>query len=300
LSKEKKMPAHEYESIWSHLTQVAFCQGYVDAGGVRTRYIEAGDKTAPTVVFIHGIGGSWEAFCANIGPYSEHFHVLALDNLGSGFTAKPEQPIYEMKDYIRHLKDFLDVMGVDKTSLVGVSMGGWNAINFAHTYPDRVEKIVLCAASGLQRPPNFMPPAAASISNDRKAAIENPTWENISRIFEDLMFHPHKRLDDFIKLRQTVYRQPEMKDAMKRILAITPTENFNKSALSDDEWREVKQPVLLLESLDDSAHFRKNTVRAQSLLPNARTFQMKEVAHWPPFEDPETFNMETIKFLLEN
>jgi len=289
--------SEEYESVWSHLMQVRFEQNWIDVNGINTRYIRAGSPDKPAVLMIHGIGGSWEAFCANIGPFSEHFNVFALDNLGAGFTDKPEQPIYEMKDYVAHLKGFLDAMQISRVSLVGVSMGGWSAVNLAFAYPDLVDRMVLCAASGLKRDPGYMPPAAASIRNERMNAIDNPTWENVANIFNDLMYSPHKRLPDFIKVRQTVYRLPEMKASMKRILAITPTEAFNRSALSDDEWRTIRQPVLLIESADDSEHFRKNTARAQALLPNARTFTMREVAHWPQFEGSETFNAEAITFL---
>ncbi|MFH1794432.1 MAG: alpha/beta hydrolase [Pseudomonadota bacterium] len=286
-----------FESIWSHLMRVPFRQDYADAGGVKTRYVEAGARGNPAVVFVHGIGGSWEGFCANIGPFAEHFNVFALDSIGAGFTDKPEQDIYEMKDYVRHLRGFLSAVGIDRTSLVGVSMGSWISINFAHAYPDMVERIVMCAASGLQRDPGHTPSAAAAIASDRAKAIDDPSWENISNIFTDLMFRPEKRNADFVKVRQTVYRMPEMKESMKRILALTRTENFNRSALPDEEWRKIRQPVLLVESTDDSEHFRKNTQRAHSLLQNSRIHSISKVAHWPQWEDPDEFNRVAIDFL---
>jgi pimeloyl-ACP methyl ester carboxylesterase len=292
--------SEHYESVWSHLMTVEFQQGWTNAGGIRTRYVHAGSAQNPAVVLIHGIGGSWEAFCANIGPFSKHFNVFSFDNVGAGFTDKPEQPIYEMKDYVAHLRAFFGAMDIKRASIIGVSMGGWNAINFAHAYPDMVDRIILCAASGLKRDPGHTPPAAVNISSDRAKASDHPTWENISNIFTDLIHDPRKRLPDFVKVRQAVYQLPEMKESMKRILAITKTENFNKSALSDDEWREIDKTVLLVESTDDSEHFRKNTRRAHSLLRNSRIFAMSEVAHWPQFENAEVFNNEAIRFLQGN
>jgi 2-hydroxy-6-oxonona-2,4-dienedioate hydrolase len=293
------MSNDSHESVWSHLMRVDFQQGYMDAGGVRTRYVHAGAADKPTVLFVHGIGGSWEAFCANLGPFSQHFNVYAFDNIGAGFSDKPDQPIYAMDDYVSHIKAFLDVMGVKKAHMVGVSMGGWSCINFAHTYPDMVDRLVLCAASGMQREPGFTPPAAANIRNDRAKAIEDPSWENITHIFADLIADPQKRIPDLIKVRQEVYKLPEMKASMQRILAITQTENFNKSALSDDQWREIAHRVLLIESSDDSEHFRKNTHRAHALLQNSRILSMSGVAHWPPFEKPDLFNTAVIDFLGE-
>jgi 2-hydroxy-6-oxonona-2,4-dienedioate hydrolase len=297
--REQVMVDDSYESIWSKLMRVAFRQDWVDAGGIKTRFVEAGSPNRPTVVFAHGIGGSWEAFCANIGPFSEHFHVFAFDSLGAGFTDKPEQDIYEMKDYVAHMRALFDVLSIERTSLVGVSMGSWASINFAHAYPDMVERIVVCAASGMTREPTYMPPSAAATASQRKKAIDDPSWDNVAEIFTDLIYSPQKRNPDFVKVRQTIYRLPEMKPAMARVLAITKTENFNRSALTDDQWRAVEHPVLLVESADDDEHFRRNTRRANSLLRNSRIVSIGEVAHWPQWENPEIFNREAVAFLLE-
>jgi pimeloyl-ACP methyl ester carboxylesterase len=287
-----------HESIWSHLVDVPFRQDWIDAGGIKTRIVEAGSPERPTVVFLHGIAGSWEAFCANIGPFAQQFRVFAFDWIGAGFTDKPEQQIYTMQDYVKHLHDVLAAMGVARASLVGVSMGGWSAINFTYAHPEMVERLVICAASGLRRPPGFTPTAAASIRNDRAKAIDDPSWDNVSSVFTDLIHDPVKRIPDLVKLRQTIYSLPEMKASMARILAITATERFNESALSDEEWRTIEQPVLLIESTSDSEHFRRNTARAHSLLRNSAVFAMEDVAHWPQFEKPEVFNQKAISFLL--
>jgi len=204
-----------------------------------------------------------------------------------------------MKDYVRHLHAFFGAVGIKKASLVGVSLGAWAAINFTHAYPELVERLVVCAASGMRREPDYTPPTATAIAKERAKAIEEPSWANVANIFTDLIFDPNKRNADFVKVRQTVYKLPEMKASMKRTLAITKTENFNRSALSDEEWRKISKPVLLVESADDDEHFRKNTRRAHGLLRNSRVFSMNEVAHWPQWENPEIFNREAIAFLLE-
>jgi 2-hydroxy-6-oxonona-2,4-dienedioate hydrolase len=287
-----------YDSIWSHLMQVDFRQAWVTAGGINTRYVQAGSPTAPTLLLLHGIGGSWECFCANIGAYSKHFNVLALDLVGAGFSDKPEQPVYEIHDYIRHVTAFLEVMKVDQVSIFGVSMGGWIAARFAHTYPKRVKHLILCAVSGLTRPPAANLPAINSLRNDRMAAIDDPTWERVKNVFTDLIHDEKKRLPDFIKVRQTVYQLPEMKASMRRILALTENDMFAKSAIADDEWRSIQTPTLLVGSNDDSEHFKRNISRAAGLLPHATRVDLNGVAHWPQFEDWQGFNALSLKFLL--
>ena len=183
-------------------------------------------------------------------------------------------------------------------SIFGVSMGGWIATRFAHTYPQRVRHLILCAVSGLTRPPAANLPAINSLRNDRMAAIDDPSWARVKNVFTDLIHDEKKRIPDFIKVRQTVYRLPEMKASMRRILALTENDMFAKSAIADDEWRSIQTPTLLVGSNDDSEHFKRNITRAAALLPHATRVDMDGVAHWPQFEDWQGFNQLSLKFLL--
>ncbi len=286
-----------YQSVWTHLMRLSFTQGTIDVGGVVTRFVRTGRIGRPTVVMLHGIGGSWECFCANLPAYAEHFDVVAFDLVGAGFTSKPEQPIYEIDDYLRHTAGVMDALGIARSSFVGVSLGGWVAARFAHHFPGRTERLVICATSGLTRKTPTSGAAGASIRNDRSAASDDPTWQRVAQIFADLIKDPVKRLPDFIKVRQTVYRLPEMKASMRRILALTHDEAFARNALPDEDWRAITAPVLLVDATDDAEHFRRNTARAAGLLPNARVTEIPAVGHWAQFEDHVTFNRVSLEFL---
>lgn len=159
-------PKDEYRSIWSYLAEVPFRQDYVEVDGIRVRYAEAGDRSRPTVVMLHGTGGHWEAFCANIGPFSQQFHVLAFDMVGAGFSGKPDRP-YIVTNLARFTKAFMDKLGIAKASLVGVSLGAQTALRCAIDFPDRVEKLVLVSPVGLTR----LTPVAGDDFNSRSSAV---------------------------------------------------------------------------------------------------------------------------------
>ena len=89
-------------SVWSDLAGVAFSQGYLDAGGIRTRYIASGDPTKPLVLALHGVGGYAEAYSRNFGPHGAHFWFVAIDMLGHGWTDKPAID-YQVSDYAGHV-----------------------------------------------------------------------------------------------------------------------------------------------------------------------------------------------------
>ncbi len=89
----------EHESVWSDLQGVAFSQGYLDAGGVRTRYLHAGDTSKPALVLLHGSGGHAEAYVRNLEAHAEHFSTWSIDMLGHGYTDKPGHPL-EIDHYV--------------------------------------------------------------------------------------------------------------------------------------------------------------------------------------------------------
>src|SRR5882724_13218048 len=80
----------DYRSIWMYLKELEFRQGFVDTPvngvTVRTRYAEAGGLDKPHAILLHGTGGHWETFAPNLAALSEHFHCVAIDMVGNGFS----------------------------------------------------------------------------------------------------------------------------------------------------------------------------------------------------------------------
>src|SRR2546423_9187769 len=85
----REEPVAEHESVWGDLQGVPFAQGYLDAGGVRTRYLHAGDPSKPPLILLHGSGGHAEAYVRNLEAHAEHFSTWSFDMLGHGYTDKP-------------------------------------------------------------------------------------------------------------------------------------------------------------------------------------------------------------------
>jgi pimeloyl-ACP methyl ester carboxylesterase len=122
----------------------------IDVGGVKTRYLIAGPSSAPRVVFVHGLGGSIPSWSLNLPDLAEQFRVCALDLVGAGDSDKPSTD-YSVAALANFLGNFLDALGPDwqKVSLVGHSLGGAVALNFASQHPDRIDRLVLIDSAGL-------------------------------------------------------------------------------------------------------------------------------------------------------
>ncbi|MDF2581884.1 MAG: putative hydrolase or acyltransferase of alpha/beta superfamily [Mycobacterium sp.] len=282
-----------HESIWSDLQGVSFSQGYLDARGVRTRYLHAGDPSKPALVLLHGSGGHAEAYVRNLEAHAEHFSTWSIDMLGHGYTDKPGHPL-EVAHYVDHLLAVFDAIGADKVYLSGESLGGWVAARAASDHPERVERLVLNTAGGSQADPEVM----KRIITLSMAAAENPDWETVQARIKWLMADKSKGYDDIVASRQKVYQQPGFDAAMSDIMALQDPEIRARNLLGAAEYGAIKAPTLVLWTSDDPTADVSEGRRISEMIPGARFEVMPGCGHWPQYEDPKTFDRLHIDFLL--
>jgi pimeloyl-ACP methyl ester carboxylesterase len=116
--------------------------------GDDVHYVKAGG--GPVVVLIHGILGSRRSWEQLVSLLVQDFTVIAPDLLGHGDSAKPRGD-YSLGGHAGRLRDLLDVLGVQRATLVGHSLGGGVAMQFAWLFPERCERLVLVSSGGLGR-----------------------------------------------------------------------------------------------------------------------------------------------------
>jgi 2-hydroxy-6-oxonona-2,4-dienedioate hydrolase len=280
-------------SIWMDLMGVAFEQGWLEAGGIRTRYLHAGDKSKPALFLLHGTGGHSEAYSRNLAAHGQYFSTWAYDMVGNGLSDKPAVDL-EIPVYVEHLKDVMDRLGVAKASLSGESLGGWVAARFAIKYPERVDRIVLNTTGGNTAFPQVM----ERIRTLSMASVEDPSWERIKSRLEFLMADKSKVNDDLVAVRQRIYSAPGMVEAMRRTLCLQDMEIRRRNMLSAEEWGAIKAPTLVLWTSHDPTADVSEGRKISELIPGAKFVVMDGCGHWPQFEDAETFNRIHLDFLL--
>jgi pimeloyl-ACP methyl ester carboxylesterase len=103
--------------------------------------------SGPPLVLIHGIGDSSATWAPVIGELAKRHLVIAPDLLGHGSSDKPRAD-YSVAAYANGVRDLLGVLGVDRATLVGHSLGGGVAMQFAYQFPERTERLVLVGSGG--------------------------------------------------------------------------------------------------------------------------------------------------------
>lgn len=124
---------------------------HLDLHGHRVAFRRAGD--GPLLLLIHGITGSLDTWDGVIEDFAENYTVIAPDLLGHGQSAKP-QGDYSMGSYASGIRDLVGVLGYDRGTIVGHSLGGGIAMQFAYQFPEYCERLVLMSSGGLGREVN--------------------------------------------------------------------------------------------------------------------------------------------------
>jgi pimeloyl-ACP methyl ester carboxylesterase len=141
--------------------------------GHRVRYLTAG--SGPPVVLVHGITSSAETWRPAMRALARAHTVIAPDLLGHGASAKPRGD-YSLGAYATGVRDLLAALGHDRVTVVGHSLGGGVAMQFAYQFPERTQRLVLVSSGGLGREVNVLLRAAALPGAELVLPLLAPSW----------------------------------------------------------------------------------------------------------------------------
>lgn len=131
--------------------------------GYRRAFVHTG--RGPALLLIHGIGDRHDTWRPLIASLARDHTVIAPDLLGHGRSDKPRAD-YSVPAYANGMRDLLTVLGVDRATIVGHSLGGGIAMQFAYQYPERCERVVLVASGGVGRDVHPLLRLAAAPNSD--------------------------------------------------------------------------------------------------------------------------------------
>ena len=250
--------------------------------GQKIHYLEAG--SGPTVILLHGLGGSSQAWQLNIGPLAEKFHVVVPDQIGFGKSDKPLVN-YRIRTYVDFLDQFCKQLKIERASLVGNSMGGWIAVTFAAAFPDRVDKLVLEDAAGY---------APAKDFDTRTFYGLNPTTREgmkvlVAKVFYNKIFQTDAAIDQSIAARMAAGDGFTIKSITESIIR---GEDY-----LDDIVKTVKRPTLIIWGRQDGLVPLAEGERFNKDIAGSKLIVIDQSGHVPNIEKPAEFNAAVLKFL---
>ncbi|HSE17225.1 MAG TPA: alpha/beta hydrolase [Pyrinomonadaceae bacterium] len=273
-------------SITLFLTAVARAQTSKEVlvFGQKINYVEAG--SGPTVILLHGLGGSTQVWQFNIGALAEKYHVVVPDQIGFGKSDKPLVN-YRIRTYVDFLDQFCKQLKIERATLIGNSMGGWIAAVFAASFPDRVDKLVLVDAAGYRPPKDF---------DMRTLFGLNPTTREgmkvlVGKVFYNKAFQTDAAIDMAIAARLAAGDGYTINSLTESIIR---GEDF-----LDDIAKTIKRPTLIIWGRQDGLVALAEGERFNKDIAGSKMIVIDQCGHVPNAEKPGEFNAAVLKFLSE-
>ncbi len=250
--------------------------------GTKIHYLEAG--SGPTVILLHGLGGSTQNWALNISVLAQNFRVIVPDQIGFGKSDKPFIN-YRIGTYVDYLNQFCKQLKIERASLVGNSMGGWIAAAYAIAFPDRVERLVLVDAAGYAPPANFDHRILYGLNPSTREGMKQVA----SKVFYNKLFISDVLIDQALAFRITAGDGYTIKSMIESIIR---GEDF-----LDNRVKSIKQPTLVVWGRQDGLTLLADGERFKKEIPNSTLLVIEECGHIPQFEKAAEFNVAVLKFL---
>ncbi|MGA7205793.1 MAG: alpha/beta hydrolase [Specibacter sp.] len=258
----------------------------ITAPGELTHYHELGEGTP--ILFLHGSGTGVTAaanWWLNLPELSGQGRCIAIDSIGYGQSVVAPGTEYGIKEWVRHAVRVLDAMDIEKTWIVGNSLGGWLAFQFAIDFPERLLGIVSMGTGG------------AALTGALKSH-SNPvlTAAGVRSTLESFVVDKSLVTDELVALRH----ESALNDtASDRLAEVVSARDRDRSALPLDfeVLAKLEVPVLLIHGLQDVVIPVSRTWELLNLIPHADAHIFSQCGHWSQVERSSEFNTVIAEYL---
>jgi len=250
-------------------------------------YYEIHGKGFP-LVLVEGLGVATWIWEKQIPEFSRHFMTISYDNRGVGRSAKPAGP-YSISMLTADLLALLDYLHLNKIHLLGLSMGGLIAQEFALAHPGRVERLVLAATT--HGGSSHIPMAAKTLqmllesSGNSRAAVR----KRLSLAYSD-EFMEKDEMNHLIDLRMA---DPQPREAF--LAQAQAGAAFDRSK----DVQRISAPTLILSSTGDLIVPYQNAKLLANKIPNSKLIIYNKFGHQFLVENFAEFNKDVLTFLIQ-
>src|ERR1700739_2748888 len=260
--------------------------------------------SGPALLLIHGVGDNsttWEA--VHTKP-AQRFTVIAPDLLGHGESDKPRAD-YSLAAFANGMRDLLAVLGINRVTVVGHSLGGGVAMQFAHQYPHLVERIVLVSTGGVTQDVSLgLRLAAMPLGSEALAMLRVPgalpalqlAGRAAGKVLGSTKFG--RDLPDGVRLLARL-REPAALSAFSRTLRAVVDGHGQLVTMLDRSYLMQSIPVQVIWGKDDLVIPVRHARIAHAAIPGSRLKIFENSGHMPHHDHPDRF-VETLERFIDS
>ena len=252
------------------------------------------------VILLHGIAGSFDTWTPVLPRLGESCHAIAPDLLGHGRSAKPRGD-YSLGAYATGLRDLMEALEIASATVVGHSLGGGIAMQFAYQYPERCRRLVLVGSGGLG--PEVTPilraatlPGAElvlSLAMSRRARLWGKSALDSIR---------GRGLASSAGADSVLRHLLSLKDRDARRAFVATARSVidlrgQKVDARDRLYLAAEMPTLIVWGQRDRIIPTRHGIAAHEMIPGSRLELFDKVGHFPQEEDPDRFVSVLLDFI---
>ena len=261
-------------------------------GDVTLNYHDVGEGAGDPILLIHGSGPgvtAWANWRGIFPVLSQKARVIAPDMLGFGYTQCPAQLKLTPAVWVESLIALLDALEIEKVSVVGNSFGGAIALALAKAYPERVNRLVLMGAAGINAP----------ISEGlEKVWGYTPSLEAMKGLMEVFACDHSIITDDLVRMRYEASIRADVQERFARLFPAPRQQGVEMLALAESDLAAITHETLLIHGLNDQVIPVEWSRRMKTLLPNSTLQEFDQCGHWVQIEKAAAFALAVSEFLL--
>ncbi|GAB3261625.1 alpha/beta fold hydrolase [Chitinimonas naiadis] len=264
-------------TIWLLRHRAGYVRHTLGVDGFELVYHESGPRDAPPMILLHGFAGDGDNW-VRFAPYlRDRYRLLIPDLPGFGDTGYLAGQSYSLERQIARLKDFMDMLHLDRVHLCGNSMGGYIAAGFAAAYPERIATLALFNAAGVDmttRSPFYH----SALDGENLLLMRKPAdFDDVLR----LVYHKRPWVPGFLR-DYLVTRAIAAADDQDLIFH----EIFSERVWLDERLPNISAPTLILWGDDDRVLDISSIKLFQAGLPHAQVAIIPACGHVPMLEKP--------------
>ena len=261
------------------------------AAGIRTNYHDVG--TGFPVLLIHGSGPgvtAWANWRLVMPALAKQARVIAPDMVGFGFTERPDGFAYTMDAWVRQAIGLLDALKLDQVDLVGNSFGGALSLALAIRHPQRVRRLVLMGAAGVEFE---LTPGLDAVWG------YTPSLDNMRKLLDIFAFDHGLVTDELARLRYEASIQPGFQDAFSSMFP-APRQRWVASLASPEaDIQALPHETLIIHGREDQVLPLSNSIRLNALISRSQLHVYGRCGHWTQIEHAARFAQLVGNFLAE-
>ncbi len=260
--------------------------------GHKRAFVRAG--SGPALLLLHGIGNNCQTWAGVIDRLAETHTVIAPDLLGHGNSDKPRGD-YSIAAYANGMRDLLSVLDVEQATVVGPTLGGGIALQFAYQFPERCQRLALVGSGGLGPElsaglraatlpgAELVVTALASVSGPLRFGLQ--TMEKVGRVAG------WRRVGDLAEAGDALLalKDVEARRAVLRTLRGVVDAHGQAVTALDRLYLADSIPLLVVWGSRDPIVPAQHAETVRMLVPSARVEVFRDAGHWPHLDEPERF-----------